>query len=66
MLNHTHIWDLFLNSRRDVEYPEQLLEYLVNALMFGWKQALAAAYPDKRFVFSIRYNPSPELSFYQE
>jgi hypothetical protein len=34
--------------------------------MFGWKQALAAAYPDKRFVFSIRYNPSPELSFYQE
>lgn len=65
MINHLHIRDLFLNSPTDVEYPEQLHEYLVNALMFGWKQALATRFPNKQFVFTIRHNYGPEISFQQ-
>lgn len=65
MMNHLHLWDTFLNSPKDVEYPEQLHEYLVNAVLFGWKQVLHESFPDKRFVFTIRYGYGPEISFHQ-
>jgi hypothetical protein len=65
MLNHTHINDLFLNPPKDVEYPDRLYEYLADALMFGWKHALQSAYPDKRFVFTLRHGYRPEVSFHQ-
>jgi len=65
MLNHRHIKDLFLNPPKDVEYPDRLYEYLADALMFGWKQALQSAYPDKRFVFTLRHGYGPEVSFHQ-
>jgi hypothetical protein len=65
MMNHIHISDLFLNPPRDVDFPDQLFEYLANALVFGWKQALQAAYPDKQFVFTLGHGYGPEISFHQ-
>lgn len=65
MLNHVHISDLFLNSRKDVTYPGELYDFLAHALMLGWKQVLQDKYPDKRFTFTLRYSPSPEISFHQ-
>jgi hypothetical protein len=65
MLNHTHIADLFLNSPRDVTYPDELYEFVAHALIYGWKQALHDKYPEKRFIFMLRLNPDAEISFYQ-
>ncbi len=65
MINHTHILDLFLNSPRDVEYSQQLQEFIANALMLGWKQMLQDTFPDKRFVFTLRYGYGVEISFHQ-
>ena len=65
MLNHVHIADLFLNSSRDVTYPHELFDFLAHALIYGWKQALQDKHPEKRFVFTLRHAPSPEISFRQ-
>jgi hypothetical protein len=65
MINHVHIWDLFLNSPKDVEYPEHLYEFLASALMLGWKQALQDTFPDKHFIFTVRHGYSVEISFHQ-
>jgi hypothetical protein len=65
MLNHVHICDLFPNCPKDVEYSEQLYEFLAHALMVGWKSALGEAFPDRRFVFTLRHGYGPEISFHQ-
>jgi hypothetical protein len=64
-MNHVHIWDVFIASFDRQKYPDELYEYLANALIFGWKQALSLAFPDKRFVFTLRHGYGPEISFRQ-
>jgi hypothetical protein len=65
LLNHVHITDLFLNSSRDVTYPDELYEFLAQTLIYGWKQVLQDKHPEKRFIFTLRHTPSPEISFHQ-
>jgi hypothetical protein len=65
MINHVHVWDLFLMSPKDVEYAHELYEFLAGALMRGWKSALQHAFPDKHFVFTLRHGYGPEVSFHQ-
>jgi len=65
MLNHVHMYDLFLNAPQNVKYPEQLYEYMAKVLLFGWKQVLQATFPGKRFVFTLRHGYGPEISFHQ-
>ena len=62
-VNHVHVKDLFLNSTK--ESSEQLYDFLVDALAFGWKQALQTRYPDKHFTLIIRRGYDPELTFRQ-
>jgi hypothetical protein len=69
MINHVHVWDMFLNSPKDVDYPKQLHQYLAEVLAVCWKHALQEAFPDKKFVVSVFDDPvysyGPEITFYQ-
>jgi hypothetical protein len=75
MLNHTHMYDLFMNSETvlnrptDSLYSPALYEYLAQTLVVCWKHALQETFPDKKFAFSYATDPDeygPTISFWQE
>lgn len=65
MVNHVHILDLFPSSPKEDEHKEELHEFLARAFTLSWKAALRAAFPGKRFVFTLTHGYGPEVSFHQ-
>ena len=68
MINHTHIYDLFLNTGAEVTYSLELYEYLAQVLIVTWKHALQTAFPTKSFTFEYGTEPNeygPTVTFYQ-
>jgi hypothetical protein len=68
LINHVHIWDLFLNDPRQ-DYQLALHEHLAKMLTICWKHALKEAFPDKEFEFYYETEPheyGPTISFHQK
>ncbi|HMA35512.1 MAG TPA: hypothetical protein VKY74_13665 [Chloroflexia bacterium] len=68
IVNHVHIYDLFMNSPNEEVYSLELFEYLAQVLMRCWKYALADIFPDKQFTFEYKTEPDaygPTITFYQ-
>jgi hypothetical protein len=68
LVNHVHIYDLFLNSPPDVKYDDRLYDYLGRILLLCWRHALHEAFPEKEFAFVYSTDPAeygPTITFSQ-
>ncbi len=68
MMNHTHVYDLFLNCESS-HLDRTVFEIIGQTLLKCWLHALREAFPDKQFKFTYATEPEeygPTLSFYTE
>jgi len=68
IINHIHIYDLFLNCETE-GFDITLLENLGQILLKCWGCALRELFPDKQFHFQYSTEPEeygPTISFYHE
>ena len=66
MLNQVDVYDLLINSEREVGL--EVYEYLGQVLVKIWNCVLLAAFPTKRFEFSYAREPDeygPTVNFWQ-
>jgi hypothetical protein len=69
VVNHLHIYDLFLNNDASAALELELLEYLAQVLLKCWAYALNEQFPDKYFEFTYASEPEeygPVISFFQK
>lgn len=68
MINHVHVYDLFLNSSKEGINP-QTYEHIGRTLLKCWSCALRETFPDKHFQFDYATEPEeygPTITFFQE
>lgn len=70
LINHIHIYDLFLNTDNSTNHlPPLLLTQLGQIITHLWKLALKESFPDRKFEVIFTNEPEdygPTVTFYQK
>lgn len=69
MVNHTHVYDLFLNAADPEVVAEDVWEHVGQTLFVSWQAAVHQAFPASRFTFGYATEPDeygPTITFWQE